>query len=148
MRSLLNRVKFIALVGASARESKPSYQVLKFLHAAGYTMLPVNPNPDLTDIDGLRVYPSLAAIDRPVDMVDVFRPAKELYGLAEQAIAIRAKVLWGQFDIVDEAAATLARNAGLSVVMDRCPKIELQKIAPAVQPAWTHFQRPKDTSPS
>jgi predicted CoA-binding protein len=85
----------------------------------------VNPNPKLTEIRGLKVYHTLAEIDRPVDMVDVFRPKEELYANAEQAIAIGAKVLWGQIGVYDDRAAQLAQNAGLKVVMDRCPKIEL-----------------------
>ena len=88
-------------------------------------MIPVNPNPAVTQIRGLKTYPSLAAIDRPVAMVEVFRPKEELYGIAEQAIAIGAKVLWGQIGVYDDEAAKLAEDAGLKVVMNRCPKIEL-----------------------
>ena len=88
-------------------------------------MLPVNPNPRLTEIRGIRVYRSLEEIDRPVDMVEVFRPKEEFYSFAEQAIAIGAKVLWGQIGVYDDRAAKLAEDAGLKVVMNRCPKIEL-----------------------
>jgi len=95
------------------------------LHEIGYDMAPVNPNPDVTEIRGIKVWRSLDAIDRPVDMVEVFRPSEELYGIAEQAIAIGAKVLWGQIGVYDDRAAALAEDAGLAVVMDRCPKIEL-----------------------
>ncbi|NND02071.1 MAG: hypothetical protein HKN91_04730, partial [Acidimicrobiia bacterium] len=87
--------------------------------------LPVTPNPQTTEIRGLKVWRSLEEIDRPVDMVDVFRPSDELYGIAEQAIAISARVLWAQIGVYDDRAATLAEDAGLKVVMDRCPKIEL-----------------------
>ena len=73
----------------------------------------------------MRVYPDLASIDRPVDMVEVFRKSEDLYGIAEQAIAIGAKVLWGQIGVINHDAARLAEDAGLKVVMDRCPKIEL-----------------------
>ena len=72
-----------------------------------------------------RVYPDLASIDRPVDMVEVFRKSEDLYGVAEQAIAIGAKVLWGQIGVINHDAARLAEDAGLKVVMNRCPKIEL-----------------------
>jgi uncharacterized protein len=99
--------------------------VLRVLHETGYEMLPVNPNPKLTEIRGIPVYRSLEEIDRPVDMVEVFRPKEELYGIAEKAIAIGAKVLWGQIGVYDDRAARLAEDAGLKVVMDRCPKIEL-----------------------
>ena len=88
-------------------------------------MLPVNPNPNLNQIRGIKVYHSLAEIDQQVDMVEVFRPKEEFYGFAEQAIFIGAKVLWGQIDVYDDKAAKLAENAGLKVVMNRCPKIEL-----------------------
>ena len=99
--------------------------MLRVLHETGYDMIPVNPNPNVTEIRGITVYPSLEAIGRPVDMVEVFRPKEELYGIAEQAIAIGAKVLWGQIGVYDDRAAKLAENAGLKVVMNRCPKIEL-----------------------
>ncbi len=122
---ILRSVKTIAMVGASADKTKFSYGVLRVLHETGYEMLPVNPNPDVTEIRGIRVYHSLAEIDRPVDMVEVFRPKEELYGIAEQAIAIGAKVLWGQIGVHDDRAARLAEEAGLKVVMNRCPKIEL-----------------------
>ena len=125
LQTILKSVKTIAMVGASADKTKFSYGVLRVLHETGYDMIPVNPNPRVTEIRGIKVYPSLAAIDRPVDMVEVFRPKEELYGIAEQAIAIGAKVLWGQIGVYDDKAARLAENAGLKVVMNRCPKIEL-----------------------
>lgn len=123
--NILKSVKTIAMVGASADRTKFSYGVLRQLSEIGYDILPVNPNPKVTEIRGLKVYRSLAGIDKPVDMVDVFRPKEEFYGLAEQAIAIGAKVLWGQIGVYDDAAAKLAEDAGLKVVMNRCPKIEL-----------------------
>lgn len=125
LAEILASVKTIAMVGASADKTKFSYGVLRVLHETGYEMLPVNPNPNLTEIRGIRVYHSLQEIDRPVDMVDVFRPKEEFYGFAEQAIAIGAKVLWGQIGVYDDRAAKLAEDAGLQVVMNRCPKIEL-----------------------
>jgi len=99
------------------------------LAEAGYDVIPVNPKPTLTEIRGTPVAHSLREIDRPVDMVEVFRPSAELYGIAEQAVAIGAKVLWSQLGIRDERAAELAEDAGLQVVMDRCPKIELSRPA-------------------
>lgn len=125
LADILRSVKTIAMVGASADETKFSYSVLRQLSEIGYEILPVNPNPKLTEIRGLKVWRSLEEIDRPVDMVDVFRPKEELYGIAEQAIAIGARVLWAQIDVYDDRAARLAEDAGLKVVMDRCPKIEL-----------------------
>jgi predicted CoA-binding protein len=99
--------------------------VLRVLHETGYDMIPVNPKPEVTEIRGLPVSNSLAEIKRPVDMVQVFRSADALYGVAQEAIAINAKVLWGQIGVVDHKAAKLAEDAGLKVVMNRCPKIEL-----------------------
>lgn len=125
LAEILRSVKTIAMVGASGDKTKFSYGVLRVLHETGYEILPVNPNPKLTEIRGLKVYHSLQEIDRPVDMVDVFRPKEELYAIAKQAIEIGAKVLWGQIGVYDERAAKLAEDAGLKVVMDRCPKIEL-----------------------
>ena len=125
LADILRSVKTIAMVGASADRTKFSYGVLRVLHETGYDMIPVNPNPMVTEIRGIPVYHSLEEIDRPVDMVEVFRPKEELYGIAEKAIDIGAKVLWGQIDVYDDRAAKLAEDAGLKVVMDRCPKIEL-----------------------
>lgn len=125
LADILKETKTIAMVGASADKTKFSYGVLRVLNETGYEMLPVNPNPNLTEIRGMKVYRSLDEIDRPVDMVEVFRPKEEFYAIAEQAIAIGAKVLWGQIGVYDERAAKLAEDAGLKIVMNRCPKIEL-----------------------
>ena len=125
LQDILSSVKTIAMVGASPDKTKFSYGVLRVLHETGYDMIPINPRPGLEEIRGLKVYPFLAAVDRPVDMVEVFRKPEDLYGVAEEAIAIGAKVLWGQIGVVNHKAARLAEDAGLRVVMDRCPKIEL-----------------------
>lgn len=125
LADILRSVKTIAMVGASNDRTKFSYGVLRVLHETGYEMLPVNPNPQLTEIRGIPVYRSLEEIDRPIDMVEVFRPKEELHSIAEKAITIGAKVLWGQIGVYDDRAAALAEAAGLKVVMNRCPKIEL-----------------------
>ena len=125
LKSILSSVKTIAMVGASPDKTKFSYGVLRVLHETGYDMIPVNPKPEITEIRNLKVYPNLASIDRPVDMVEVFRKPEDLYGVAEEAIAIGAKVLWGQIGVINHEAARLAEEAGLQVVMNRCPKIEL-----------------------
>lgn len=125
LAEILKSVRTIAMVGASADKTKFSYGVLRVLHETGYEVLPVNPNPNLAEIRDIKVYHSLEEIERPIDMVDVFRPKEEFYGFAEKAIAIGAKVLWGQIGVYDDDAAKLAENAGLKVVMNRCPKIEL-----------------------
>ena len=125
LQTILKSVKTIAMVGASPDKTKFSYGVLRVLHETGYDMIPVNPRPDVTEIRGIKVYPSLAEIDRPVDMVEVFRRAEELPDIARQAVEIGAKVLWGQIGVYHEEAARIAEDAGMRVVMNRCPKIEL-----------------------
>jgi len=125
LQDILSSVKTIAMVGASSDKTKFSYGVLRVLHETGYDMIPVNPKPGLKEIRGLKVFPNLKKINRPVDMVEVFRRSEDLYSIAEEAIEIGAKVLWGQIDVFNNEAARLAENAGLKVVMNRCPKIEL-----------------------
>ena len=125
LRDILSSVKTIAMVGASPDKTKFSYGVLRVLNETGYDMIPINTRPGLTEIRGLKVYPSLKEIDRPVDMVEVFRKPEDLYEIAKEAIAINAKVLWGQIGVINNDAAKLAEDAGLKVVMNRCPKIEL-----------------------
>ena len=125
LQDILSSVKTIAMVGASPDKTKFSYGVLRVLHETGYDMIPVNPRPGLKEIRGLDVYSSLDKIDRQVDMVEVFRKPEDLFGIAEEAIAIGAKVLWGQIGVINHDAARLAEEAGLKVVMNRCPKIEL-----------------------
>jgi len=125
LQDILSSVKTIAMVGASGDKTKFSYGVLRVLHETGYDMIPVNPGLVGQEIRGLKVYPSLAAIDRPVDMVEVFRNASELPRIAQEAVAISAKVLWGQIGVTHPDAAKIAEDAGLKVVMNRCPKIEL-----------------------
>ena len=125
LKDILSSVKTIAMVGASPDKTKFSYGVLRVLHETGYDMIPINPRPGLAEIRGLKVYPSLAAVDRPVDMVEVFRKPDDLPAIAQEAVAIGAKVLWGQIGVYNEEAARIAEDAGMKVVMDRCPKIEL-----------------------
>lgn len=125
IQNILASVKTIAMVGASPDKTKFSYGVLRVLHETGYDMIPVNPRPGLDEIRGLKVYPNLASIDRPVDMVEVFRKSEDLPRIAEEAVAIGAKVLWAQIGVRNDEAARLAEDAGIQVVMDRCPKIEL-----------------------
>ena len=125
LADILKSVKTIAMVGASADRTKFGYGVLRVLHECGYDMIPVNPSLAGQEIRGLPVVASLRDIDRPVDMVDVFRAAEHLPAIAEEAIEIGAKVLWGQIGVRNDEAARTAEDAGMRVVMDRCPKIEL-----------------------
>lgn len=125
LASILSDVKTIAMVGASPDATRFSYGVLRVLHEQGYNMIPVNPNEAGNEIRGLKVIGSLVEIKEPVDMVQVFRSSDALPGIAQEAVDIGAKVLWGQIGVYSEEAAKLAEDAGLRVVMDRCPKIEL-----------------------
>jgi predicted CoA-binding protein len=125
LAGILKEVKTIAMVGASSDPTKFSYGVLRVLHETGYDMVPVNPKEAGGEIRGLPVYPSLTAIERPVDMVQVFRTSHAAYAVTEEAIEIDAKVVWMQIGVRNDEAAQLAEAAGLKVVMNRCPKIEL-----------------------
>ena len=125
LASILSEVKTIAMVGASPDPTKFSYGVLRVLHEQGYNMKPVNPKQAGNEIRGLKVFESLEAVDEPVDMVQVFRASQALPGIAQEAIDIGASVLWAQIGVYSDEAAKLAENAGLRVVMNRCPKIEL-----------------------
>ena len=100
LADILKSVKTIAMVGASGDKTKFSYGVLRQLNEIGYDILPVNPNPNVKEIRGLKVYHSLEEIEKPIDMVDVFRPKEELYAIAEKAISVGAKVLWGQIGVL------------------------------------------------
>ena len=125
LAGILNSVKSIAMVGASPDPTKFSYGVLRVLHETGYDMIPVNPALAGGEIRGLEVYGNLSEIPRKIDMVQVFRSSDALLGITEEAIAVGAKVLWGQIGVRNDEAARLAENAGMKVVMNRCPKIEL-----------------------
>jgi len=128
IRGILTTVKTIAVVGASDKENRPVYRVMRFLQGKGYRCIPVNPRLAGRELLGETVYASLEDIPEPVDMVDVFRRAEDVPPIADGAIAIGAKVLWMQLGIVNEAAAERASAAGLQVVMDRCPAIEIPRL--------------------
>jgi predicted CoA-binding protein len=125
LAGILKEVQTIAMVGASADPTKFSYGVLRVLHETGYDMIPVNPAEAGNEIRGLKCYESLSGIDRPVDMVQIFRTSEAAYEVVEEAIRIGAKVIWMQLGVRNDDAARLAEAAGLKVVMNRCPKIEL-----------------------
>jgi hypothetical protein len=119
---ILKSSKIIAVVGLSPKENRPSNQVARYLIDAGYTVIPVNPGQD--EILGRKCYPNLAAIPVKVDVVDIFRKPEDVPPVVKEAIAIKAETVWMQLGISDEQAASMARNAGLKVVMDRCMKID------------------------
>ena len=123
---ILRSVKTIALVGASAKEERPSYKVMKFLLEQGYEVIPVNPGMAGQTLLGQQCYASLSDIPVTIDMVDVFRQSSLALEIAKEAIEIKAKVLWLQIGVINEEAKVLAEKAGLRVVMDRCPKQEIE----------------------
>jgi predicted CoA-binding protein len=131
IRGILNTVKTIAMVGVSAKESRPSYFAFKYLLERGYRMIPVNPGLAGQDLLGQKVYARLADIPEPVDMVDIFRAAPYAVGIVEETLAMqpRPRVVWMQLGIRNDAAAALAEASGLKVVMNRCPKIEYGRLS-------------------
>ena len=128
IKEILNEVKTIAVVGASANQDRDSYKVMQVLIQHGYEVFPINPNETGNIILGQPCYADLSSVSGKIDMVDVFRATDAVMGVTKEAIAIGASVLWTQLDIVHKEAAELAEQAGLKVVMDRCPKIELAKL--------------------
>jgi uncharacterized protein len=116
-------------VGASANASRPSYFAMKYLKQKGFTVIPVNPGQEGKEILGEKVYASLADIKQHVDIVDIFRASDAALGIAREAIRIGAKVVWMQLGVRNDEAAKLAEDAGLQVVMNRCPKIEYGRLS-------------------
>ncbi len=129
IRQILRDTKTIAMVGASTNWARPSFFAMKYLQAKGFRVIPVNPGAAGRDLLGEKVYASLKDIPEKIDMVDVFRAPEHVPPIADEAIAIGAKVLWLQLGVVNEDAARKAEAAGLKVVMDRCPKIEFGRLS-------------------
>ena len=127
VREILNSVKTIAVVGWSPKADRPSHGVAAFLAGRGYRVIPVNPGQAGQEALGETVVATLAEAG-PVDMVDIFRRSDEAGAVMDEAVAVGAKVVWTQLGVVDEAAATRARAAGLMVVMNRCPAIEIPRL--------------------
>jgi len=126
--ALLSEVRTIAMVGASDRPDRPSYRVMKFLQDQGYRVIPVNPQITGEHVHGEYIWRELSQLGDPIDMVDIFRRSEAAGEAVDQAIAIGAKAVWMQLGVVNEAAAARAEAAGLKVVMDRCPAIEIPRL--------------------
>jgi uncharacterized protein len=128
LREILNSVRTIAMVGASATWNRPSYFAMKYLQDKGYRVIPVNPQAKGSQILGETVYGDLAEVPDEIDMVDIFRRSEAAPALVDQAIARGAKVVWMQLGVRHDAAAAEAEAAGIRVVMNRCPKIEWSRL--------------------
>ena len=128
IEKILAETQTIAVVGASSKPERDSYKVIESLLEHGYRVFPVNPNEQGSSVLGLNFYPNLSSIQQPIDMVDVFRTSDAVFEIAEEAIKIKAKVLWMQLEIINNDAANLAEAAGLKVVMNRCPKKEFKNL--------------------
>ena len=128
IKSILRSVKTIAMVGASANDIRPSYFAMMYLLNKGYKIIPVNPGMAGKEILGQKVYAALADVPSPVDMIDIFREAQYAPGIVREALAEKDRlgfnIVWMQLGVVSDEAAKLAEDAGLTVIMDRCPKIE------------------------
>lgn len=125
---LLAETRTIAMIGASDRPDRASYGVMKFLQAHGYRVLPVNPQITGEHVHGEYVWRELSQIGEPIDMVDIFRRPQAAGEAVDAAITAGAKSVWLQLGVINEAAAAHAEAAGLTVVMDRCPKIEIARL--------------------
>ena len=127
IKEILKKIDTIAIVGASDKPERDSFKVMQFLIKKGYKIFPINPNLQNNTILNQKCLPSLNMVDKKIDMVDIFRQKDAVMEITKEAIAIGAKVLWTQLNIVDHEAAEIAEKAGLKVIMNRCPKIELSK---------------------
>lgn len=130
LREILTSVKRIALLGASANQQRASYHVMAFLLQKGYQVVPVNPGQAGKNILGQKVYACLSDILEPIDMVEVFRASDALAGIVEEILNLKTlpKILWTQLGVIDEQAAKRAQDAGMKVVMNRCPAIEYPRL--------------------
>jgi predicted CoA-binding protein len=136
IRGILNTAKTIAMVGASAKENRPSYFAFKYLLERGYRMIPVNPGQAGKDILGQKIYAKLADIPEPIDMVDIFRASSYALPIVQEALTLKPlpQVIWMQLGVRSEEAAALAEANGMKAVMNRCPKIEYGRLSSEI--AW------------
>jgi hypothetical protein len=143
IRGILRSTATIAMVGASGNEMRPSYFAMKYLLDKGFLIRPVNPTLAGKEILGQTVYASLHDVPAPIDMVDIFRTSDAAPGIVREALAekerLGIKTIWMQLGVINEEAAALAREAGLNVVMDRCPKIEYARMSGEI--SWMGVNR-------
>ena len=131
IRGILNTVKTIAMVGASAKDNRPSYFAFKYLAERGYTMIPINPGLAGKDLLRRRIYANLSEVPEPIDMVEIFRASNYALPIVREALTLATKprVIWMQLTVRNDEAAALAEANGMKVVMDRCPKIEYGRLS-------------------
>jgi predicted CoA-binding protein len=131
IRGILNTVKTIAMVGASAKDNRPSYLAFKYLLERGYNMIPINPGLAGKELLGRKIYARLADVPEPIDMVDIFRASNYALPVVQEALALTPKprVIWMQLTVRNDEAAALAEANGMKVVMNRCPKIEYGRLS-------------------
>ena len=131
IRGILNTVKTIAMVGASAKDNRPSYFAFKYLGERGYNMIPINPGLAGKELLGRKIYAKLSDVPEPIDMVDIFRAANYALPIVQEALTLnpRPRVIWMQLTIRNDEAAALAEQNGMKVVMNRCPKIEYGRLS-------------------
>ena len=143
IKSILRATKVIAMVGASGNAMRPSYFAMKYLLDKGFKVVPINPGMAGKEILGQKVHASLKDVPAPVDMVDIFRASDAAPGIVREALGekdrLGIKTIWMQLGVVSEEAAALAREAGLAVVMDRCPKIEYGRLSGEI--SWLGVNR-------
>ena len=131
IRGILNTVKTIAMVGASAKDNRPSYFAFKYLSERGYNMIPINPGLAGKQLLGKTIYARLSEVPEPIDMIDIFRAAKYAIPVVQEALTLKVKprVIWMQLSVRNDEAAALAEANGMKVVMNRCPKIEYGRLS-------------------
>ena len=131
IRGILNTVKTIAMVGFSPKDNRPSYFAFKYLLERGYRVIPINPSHAGKEVIGQKVYAKLSDVPEPIDMVDIFRGSEYALPIVQEALALkpRPQVIWMQLTVHNDEAAKLAEDAGLKVVMNRCPKIEYGRLS-------------------
>src|SRR5262245_22061902 len=131
IRGILNTVKTIAMVGASAKDNRPSYFAFKYLMERGYNMIPINPGLAGKELLGRKIYGRLSEVPEPIDMIDIFRAANYAVPVVQEALTLTPKprVIWMQLTVRNDEAAALAEANGMKVVMNRCPKIEYGRLS-------------------